>query len=117
MSVIGCLSRASNTQSELSFVIRMEVLVSSLTRPISEESIESASLLRSFTHLHLQEISKKYTNKLSGAFSRENISATGFSVFFVIISGSSTSAVTRQVPKGQIVLPSDIFVENCDLLS
>ena len=82
MSVTGCLSRASNIQSELSYVIRMEVLVSSLTRPISEESIESASLLRSFTHLHLQEISKKYTDKLSGACSREKISATGFSGFF-----------------------------------
>ena len=35
--------------------------MSSLTRPISEESIESVSLLRPFTHL--QEISKKYTNK------------------------------------------------------
>ena len=93
MSVIGCLSRASNIQTELSYVIRMEVLVSSLTRPISEESIESASLLRSFTHLHLQEISKKYPDKLSGACSREKISATGFSGFFVIKSGSSTSAV------------------------
>ena len=65
-----------------------------LQGPITEESIESASLLRSFTHLHLQKISKKYTNKLSGAFSRENISTAGFFGFFVIQSGSSTSEVT-----------------------
>ena len=78
MSVIGCLSRESNIQK------KGHCKVAS-----SEWNLKCPVL-----HDHLQEISKKYAIKISGAFSREYISATGFSGFFVIQSGSSTSAVT-----------------------